>query len=84
MRRLLCQRLIYCTDNNRIVTARIPLELTGELCLADEAKPGDPNVLKPGDMVRVDKGTTATWSSPTQGKGKFFLQSTSVPTVPAF
>jgi hypothetical protein len=35
----------------------------------DGAKPGDISVLEPGDVIRIDKDTTFTISSPTSGKG---------------
>lgn len=46
----------------------------GELSVEDGAKPGDISALEPGDVVRIDKGTTVTWSSPTSGKGFYVGQ----------
>ncbi|EDR05241.1 uncharacterized protein LACBIDRAFT_303541 [Laccaria bicolor S238N-H82] len=46
----------------------------GEISVEDAAKPGDISVLEPGDVIRVDKGTTITWSSPTSGKAFYVGQ----------
>ena len=44
--------------------------------MGDTATPGHNPVLEPGDVIRVDKGTIITLSSPSSGKGMlgFILQ----------
>ncbi|EDR05242.1 uncharacterized protein LACBIDRAFT_303543 [Laccaria bicolor S238N-H82] len=46
----------------------------GELSLEDAAKPGDISILEPGNVIRIDKGTTITWSSRTSGKAIYVGQ----------
>lgn len=41
----------------------------GELVLEDQANPTEKRVAKKGDIIRVDKGTVARWSSSTFVKG---------------
>lgn len=48
----------------------IELATIGEIWLEDESKPGEVIKAKAGDVLRIEKGTTVKFSSPTKGKGK--------------
>lgn len=64
-----CQKVIYRAESIHVVNS------TGEMHLQLEdaaGKPvGEPFILNPGDIARVDKDTKMRWSSPTSGKGMF-------------
>jgi hypothetical protein len=47
------------------------MECTGEVHLEDHAKPGEIHKLKAGDVVHVVEGTSVSWGSPNNARGKF-------------
>ncbi|CAE6476249.1 unnamed protein product [Rhizoctonia solani] len=48
--------------------------LEGEIHLEDAAKPGEVIKAKAGDVLRIEKGTTVKFTSPTQGKAFYVGQ----------
>ncbi|EDR05079.1 uncharacterized protein LACBIDRAFT_294966 [Laccaria bicolor S238N-H82] len=59
---------------NYSISHEISLVLEGELVLEDQAHPGEKKIAKKGSVVRIDRGTTARWSSPTYGKAFWVAQ----------
>lgn len=56
--------LIFLTDNDIF-----HVHLTGEIQLEDAAKPGEAIIAQKGDVLRVEKGTSVKFSSPSSGTG---------------
>jgi uncharacterized cupin superfamily protein len=64
---------LFSIDGGEATAFKYPFDtfsyiLDGEFRLEDAARPGEFIELNVGDVVHIEEGSTAKWSSPTKGK----------------